>query len=377
MIRRVAVLGALAALGACSSPPVAPPGPALTATMPTLAPAPVPVEYPGEEWDRAERGDFDALDDELAASRSSCVAVAQGGRLVHDAYWNGGGEDVPVRTYSITKSLTSLLVAAAVGDGALDIDEPASTQVEPWRTGPAADVTVRDLMSMTSGREWSEATDRQLIRGSSDQTAYAVGLRQVAAPGEWVYDNSAPQVLERVLAEAATDDADVVALAERDLLGPLGMDDTVWPRDATGHATTYSGVTSTCQDLARVGHLMLNDGAWDGEQVVPAGAVERLTASSSAQNAAYGLLWWTNAEGRVVEARRQAGFADAIAPYEGRLAPDVPGDAFWAFGYGNQYVAVVPSLDLVAVRLGARPADPGQVTFDTFTAGVIAALGSD
>jgi CubicO group peptidase (beta-lactamase class C family) len=56
------------------------------------------------------------------------------------------------------------------------------------------------------------------------------------------------------------------------------------------------------------------------------------------------------------------------------VAPNVPADAFWAFGYGNQYVAVVPSENVVAVRLGSRPATPDRVTFDGFTAGVLDAL---
>ena len=142
-------------------------------------------------------GADDQRDRDLERADTSCVAVIQDGELVHEGYWNGGGPDVPVRTYSITESLTSVLVAMAAGDGALTLDDAASEQVDEWRTGPAGDVTVRDLLSMTSGREWRESTDRQLIRNSRDQTAYAVGLQQRAAPGEWVYDNSAPQVLER------------------------------------------------------------------------------------------------------------------------------------------------------------------------------------
>lgn len=332
--------------------------------------------FPAKEWVREERGDFAAVDRDLEQAATSCVAVVQDGTLVHEGYWNGGGPNVPVRTYSITKSLTSALVAMAAGDGALALDDAASEQVDEWRTGPAGNVTVRDLLAQVSGRERSEATDRQLIRGSVDQTAYAVGLRQQAPPGEWAYDNAASQVLERVLAESITEDADIVALAQQCLLDPLGMDDTVWPRDAAGHATTYSGVTSRCLDLARFGYLMLQDGRWGAEQLIPADLVAETTAPSSDQNAAYGLLWWTNSEGRVVEARRQAGSPTDIAPYEGRLASNVPDDAFWAFGYGNQYVAVVPSENVVAVRLGCRPDSPDQVTFDTFTAGVIEALAT-
>ena len=330
--------------------------------------------FPGASWDRAERGDWAALDGELARDGSTCLAVIQDGRLVHDAYWNGGTPGGQRRVYSIAKSLTALLVGTFVDEGALALDASASEQIDRWRGSAAEAVTVGDLLSMTSGRRWSEAIDRRLIGGSADQTSYAADLPQDRAPGEeWVYDNAAAQALEAVLDDAGATD-DVVDLAQDRLLGPLGMQDTTWGRDATGNALTYSGMGSTCLDLARVGHLMLNRGTWDGRQLLSPEFVRQATTPSSPLNAAYGLLWWTNAEGRVVEVLRQAGFAADKAPYEGRLAPGVPADAYWAFGYGNQYIAVVPSEGVVAVRLGARPATPDRVTFDGFTSGVLEVL---
>jgi CubicO group peptidase (beta-lactamase class C family) len=375
------VAAAVVLVAACSastdSPGAAEPTtsamPTPTVTTPTAAPTPTAV-FPGRTWQRAEEGDWSGLDSQLQRDGSTCVAVVKDGRLVHDAYWNGGGERKRTRIYSITKSLTALLVGTQVDDGALALDAPAAEQVEPWRGTDAAQVTVRSLLSMTSGRRWSDALDRTMIRATSDQTALAVGAEQQSSPGrEWVYDNAAAQTLEAVLDDAA-DDGDVVEMARRRLLEPLGMRDTEWGRDRAGNALTYSGAESTCLDLARVGHLMLNQGRWDGQQLLSSDVVAQLTAPSSDRNAAYGLLWWTNATGRIVEVWRQAGFASDRAPYEGRLAPHVPADAFWALGYGNQYVAVVPSEGVVAVRMGARPATPDRVTFDGFTAGVLDAL---
>lgn len=374
---------ALLSAAACSSGSELPPAPepvapATTTASPSPAAGPTPrptraIVFPGARWERQEEGDFASVDAALRTDGSTCVAVIKDGQLVHDAYWNGGAPQQQQRVYSIAKSLTSVLAGTFI-DGGLDLDASASRQIAEWRGGSAESVTVRDLLSMTSGRQWSEALDRQLIRASTDQTAYATGLGQDREPGErWVYDNAAVQTLESVL-DGLTSSDDVVELAQQRLLGPLGMRDTTWGRDAAGNALTYSGMTSTCLDLARIGHLMLNAGRWRGEQVVPAGYVGQATTPSTALNAAYGLLWWTNAQGRIVEVLRQAGFATDKAPYEGRLAPNVPADAYWAFGYGNQYIAVVPSEGVVAVRLGARPASPDRVTFDGFTAGVLAAL---
>lgn len=345
-----------------------------TSSAPTTAAPEAPSLYPGREWKRAESGDWADLDATLARDGSTCIAVIKDGRLVHDAYWNGGGQRVPQKVYSITKSLTSLLVGMHDAAGKLDLDAPAAEHVPAWRRSDARAVTPRSLLAMTSGRYWDESVDRQLISVAGDKSAYAVGQRQERPPGEqWRYDNAATQVLEAVLQDAAGT-ADVASLAQRRLVDPLGMTDTTWERDAAGNALTFSGVRSTCHDLARVGHLMLNRGAWDGRQLVPADYVRAATTPSSDLNAAYGLLWWTNAQGRIVEVLRQAGFTADKAPYQGRLAPDVPTDAYWAFGYGNQYLAVVPSEGIVAVRLGARPATPDRVTFDSFTAGVLRAL---
>ncbi|MET1039323.1 MAG: serine hydrolase domain-containing protein [Aeromicrobium sp.] len=385
-IRAAVAVTAVLALAACSgtgddpaatSSTTTPTTQAPTTPAPTTPPTPTPTPtttYPGVDWDRDERGDWSALDDGLAADGSTCVAVIKDGRLVHDAYWNGGAADRQQRVFSIAKSLSSVLIGTFTGEGGLDLGASASEQIEEWRGTDADGITVRDLLAMTSGRQWSEAIDRQLIVGSPDQTSFALGLQQEREPGEkWVYDNAAVQTLESVLDDLGRSD-DVVDLAEQRLLGPLGMTETTWGRDAVGNALTYSGMTSTCLDLARIGHLMLTKGAWDGQQVVPADYVEQATTPSSELNAAYGLLWWTNAEGRIVEVLRQAGFTTDKAPYQGRLAPNVPPDAYWAFGYGNQYVAVVPSEGVVAVRLGARPASPDRVTFDEFTADVLAVV---
>ena len=343
-------------------------------TLPTVTAE--PNKFPGKTWQRSEQGDWSKLDATLERTGSTCVAVIKDGELVHDAYWNGGSEHGPHRVYSITKSLTSLLVGMAADEGTLEIDGPASENIDEWRVGPTTEITVRDLLSMTSGRRWDEATDSRMIRDEADKTSYAVNLPQDRAPGtRWVYDNSAVQALESVLDDVYEED-DVAKIARDRLLDPIGMRDTQWAVDEAGNAQTFSGVESTCLDLARVGHLMLNRGEWDGRQLVSADYVEQATRPSSDLNAAYGLLWWVNGKGRIVEVLRQAGYAEDKRPYDGQLAPSVPDDAFWAYGYGDQYVAVVPSEGVVAVRLGARPATPEALTFEGFTRGVLDGLGA-
>jgi CubicO group peptidase (beta-lactamase class C family) len=343
---------------------------------------PVPVTYPGETWagaDPAEAG-FDPaglarLADAAEAAGSSCLVVVRGGEVVAEEYWQGAGPDVTREAWSVTKSVTSTLVGIARDEGRLQLGDPAADHIPAWQGTPAAAVTVEDLLSNDSGRHWDLATDyAEMAMGARDKTAFAVALAQDDPPGEvWAYNNSAIQTLSPVLGSATGEDP--VDYARNRLFEPLGMDHSTLSTDAAGNAMTYAGLQTTCLDLARFGHLMLHDGQWAGEQVVSADYVEQATGQPSTPlNAAYGLLWWVNHEGPIAGPRlATTGVADATVD-EGRLVPAAPDDAFWALGMHNQIVAVLPSVDVVAVRLGGRPPDDAPFTHAELTTGVLDAL---
>lgn len=355
--RWVVLLTGVLVIGACTSP-----SPGRTdlseASLPTVSASPSPSPAPPP--------DFSELDRLVDASASTCTLVLRGDEVVHEH--PAGSRHASRRVYSITKSVVGVLLAVAAAEGALELDDPVARHVEDW-SDESRDVTVRHLMSMTSGREWSESLDRAMI-GAGDQTAAALAVGQQDPPGTaWRYDNLASQVLSAVLESAV---GDVESFARERLFEPLRLADTSWNRDGAGRLTTYAGIVSSCADLARLGIMMRDGGVFDGRRILSAEAASDLVTTSSEDNAAYGLLWWNNAEGRVVEVRRAAGFDVDREPFRGRLAPSVPDDAFWALGWGNQLLAVVPSRDVVAVRLGPKPAGPDDLTFDSLTAAVLA-----
>lgn len=375
-MRLVGALVALVLLAACSGDPEPKPEAATTTQNPTATPTPTFI-YPGETWAKAatQGANFEKLNVDLANARSTCFAVIKDGELVHDTYWAGTGERSTRAAYSITKSVTAILVGMAADDGKLSLDDKASTYITEWQTTNAKDITIRDLLANVSGRHWDYNTDyRQMVRRAANKTAFSIALKQDAPPGTtWDYNNSAVQTLEAILQKATGED--VAAFARKRLLDPIGMRDTAWAHDQAGNTTTYSGIDSSCHDLARIGYLMMRGGAWNGEQLVSDQFVAEATSkSSSPLNSAYGLLWWVNKPGRIVEIQRAAGFPNDKPPYEGQLAPGVPDDAYWALGYGNEYIAVIPSVGVVAVRMGARPNSPVDLTFESFTAGVLRSL---
>lgn len=268
---------------------------------------------------------------------TSCLLVARGDRIAREWYWHGGTPDEPVAGFSITKSVTSTLVGIAEAEGLLDLDDRAARYVGEWRGTPAAAVTVRDLLSNDSGREWSRTTDYAGLILAEDRTSYAVALRQVHRPGEvWDYNNAAIQTLDRVLSAATG--MITADFAEERLFRPLGMEDTRMTGDTSGRSTsTAFGLESTCRDLARFGLLFAQHGAWEGEQIVPRAWVEvAVGGASQPLNPGYGLLWWLNREGT--------------------LAPGAPSDVYAALGFGGQVLMVDPRSRTVVVRFG----EPGD-----------------
>lgn len=366
-----ALVAALLFAGCASEPEPIEPEP--TTQTPTPAPKPT-FAYPAKEWAKQPRGDFTAQDRYLGGVRSTCFAVIKDGKLAHDAYWGGTGERSTRPAYSITKSVTAILVGIAADEGKLKLDDKASQYIPQWQGTTARDVTIRDLLSNTSGRHWDYNTDySQMIRRAPDKTTFAVGLRQDNKPGtKWDYNNSAVQTLEAVLQKATGED--VAAYAKKRLLDPIGTRDTTWAHDNAGNTTTYSGIDSSCHDLARIGYLMMRGGKWNGQQLVSEQFTKEATSTSSQLNAAYGLLWWVNKPGHIVTIDRAAGFPQDKPPYEGQLAPGAPDDTYWALGYGNEYVMVIPSEGVVAVRMGSRPNTPDRLTFESFATGVLKAL---
>ena len=381
LARGALLLAATAVLAACSASDGDTAGTSTSGEAATTSTArPPAVAYPGEEWavaSPAELGfrpaSLTALAAQAEAAGSSCLVVVRDGVVVIDERWPGP-EPTPREAFSVTKSLTSTLVGIAVDRGELALDGSAAEHVPEWQGTAAEAVTVADLLANVSGRHWDLATDyRAMAAEAQDKTGFAIGLGQDDSPGTvWAYNNSAIQTLDAVL-ESATGETPQALALER-VFGPLGMDDSEMSLDAAGNTLTFMGLQTTCLDLARYGHLMLNEGRWEDQQVVSEAFVVAATGRSSSElNAAYGYLWWLNREGIVGSPGLATGGGEAT-PAESQLLRAAPDDVFWALGFNDQVVAVIPSEGIVAVRLGAKPPAEAPFGFSELTTGVLDAV---
>jgi CubicO group peptidase (beta-lactamase class C family) len=203
---------------------------------------------------------------------------------------------------------------------------------------------------MDSGLHWSLTEDYVgLAVLSQDNSKDAVARQLDETPGtKWVYNNGGVQVLERVLKNATGKNLEEYAMAY--LWPRIGMNAS-WKKDKAGNPTAYANVMATCRDHARLGYLYLHNGQWAGEQVVPKSYVKEALTPSQAMNRAYGYLFWLNGGSPAMDAMN--------TPWPGMMAPFAPADLFGARGFGNQFIDVIPSLDLVVVRFGKDPTNGG------------------
>lgn len=301
--------------------------------------------------------------DSSRPKRTRAVVVMRGGVIVAERYAAGITADTPLPGWSMTKSVLNALVGIAVGEGKLAIDEPAP--VAAWREpGDArATITVRHLLQMSSGLAFDEGQSDprsdilRMLFGEPDMAAFAASREPAHPPGaRWDYSTGTSMILSRVLREALGDD-EYWRFPREKLFAPLGMERAVLEADASGTFVASSYMYATAREWARFGQLYLQDGWWRGVRILPEGWVAFTRAPApAAPPATYGAHFWLRTPGE----------------YRGPEA-GLPPDVFQAVGHEGQFITIIPSYDVVIVRLGrTRHASAWQ--HDRFVAGVLAAL---
>ena len=235
--------------------------------------------------------------------RASGVLVIKNGKIVLERYGLGRTAKDRWTSFSVAKSVTSTLIGAAIKDGKIKSLDDKLTQYIPEMKGSAYDdVTVRQLITMTSGVKWNESyTDPNsdvakvglsiLEPGVNPVVSYMRRLPREAAPGtKFVYKTGETDLAGIVLSNAVGKPlADY--LSEK-VWGPYGMEqDGIWVEDVAGHERGGCCISMTLRDYGRMGQFMLDHGVVNGTEVVPAGWTEDAT-SKHVSKPPYGYFWW-------------------------------------------------------------------------------------
>jgi CubicO group peptidase (beta-lactamase class C family) len=269
--------------------------------------------------------------------RIDSISVIRNGYLILDVaiYPYKEGKKHEIR--SCTKSIISLLIGIAIEEGYIeDVDTPVLAFF-PDRTVDNLDpekqaMTLEDLLTMSSGLRCRDSylySWHGLYRmwESDDWVQFMLDLPMEAEPGEkFEYCNGGSFMLSAILTE--TTGMTALEFAEEHLFGPLGITDVAWPINPQGISIGYSDLRMLPKDMARIGYLALQEGQWDGAQIVSASWIEESTREhiSATLEDGYGYQWWVD----------NGGFTMAL-------------------GYGGQYIVVHPELDLVVVFTSELP----------------------
>lgn len=274
------------------------------------------------------------------------VVVVRHGRIAAEWYRAGAGVSSYATSWSVGKSVASALVGIALDAGDIpSLDVAIADYVPAWQGTAHAEITLRDVMTMSSGLDWTESYDIaefndsdviQMVVTKGSHLAIVEAQPIAAAPGAvFNYSSGDAMLLSAVLREATWTSA--AQYAQQALFGPLGIEGAQWWSDTAGDTLTYCCVDMRSRDFARFGQLYLDGGARDGAQVVPAAWAADSVAPSEVY-AGYGYMWWLL----------------------GQTEPGLPDDTYAALGHDGQFVYVIPSLDLVVVRNGDYYKTPGD-----------------
>ncbi|MGK2923017.1 MAG: serine hydrolase domain-containing protein [Methyloceanibacter sp.] len=274
------------------------------------------------------------------------LVVVYRGRIVAERYADGFDAHMPLIGWSMSKTGTNALVGLRVQDGALALDDTRLMPEWQEQDDPRGAITLNELMRMTSGLAFDESYDdklsdvSQMLFVHGNTAGFAASKPLVHEPGTvWSYSSGTTSIIAAILRETFADARDYLRFPHDRLFAALGMRTAALPPDASGTFMGTSFLFASARDWARLGLLFVQDGMWRGKRLLPPGwAAYSLRPTPQSPHDDYGAQVWLK-----------------LPDSPGHGEPPMPEDAFYMSGYDGQVVAMVPSRDLVVVRLGLTP----------------------
>lgn len=320
-----------------------------------LPPQPADVPWPATDWPEGEpphEVDCEALDALLDAAfaepqpatteHTSDVVVVWRGRLVAERYAPDTGPDDVQPSWSMAKSILHAVVGILVRDGRLSVAGPAA--VPEWQQpgDPRAAITLDSLLHMTSGLRFCEDYEddqvsdviKMLFRPGADDTGAFAAAFPADHPPDRIsnYSSGTSNIISAIVKRIVGGGDEYLSFLRKELFDRIGMASAKPRFDRSGTWIASSFCHCTPRDFARYGLLILRDGVWDGERILPEGWVDYARTPAPVQpeesNYGYGAHWWLSDDGL---------------------------GTFSASGYADQYLFLVPALDLIVVRNGNTP----------------------
>jgi CubicO group peptidase (beta-lactamase class C family) len=264
------------------------------------------------------------------------LLVVRNDVIMAEGYGPASGVDRTLISWSMAKSVTHALIGLLIHDGLLDVNE--SAPIAAWQNDDRRHITIQHLLNMSSGLKFvedyvddsiSDCIEMLFGSGKHDVASYAAALPLLHEPGTvWNYSSGTTNLLTRIAGDRlGGGQSGMETFLQDRLFAPLGMTSATPKFDDAGTFIGSSFLYATARDFAKFGLLYLNDGAVNGQQILPLGWVGHARTPipvPESESYGYGAHWW-------------------IWPSH---------DAFGCHGYEGQRIVVVPGHNAVIVRLG-------------------------
>jgi len=284
--------------------------------------------------------------------KTRAIVVIYKDQIIAEKYDEGFDQNSKILGWSMTKSITSTLYGILQKQGKLNVSEKAP--IDSWKNDERSGITIHNLLQMNSGLTWSEDYDK--ISDATKMLFLAKNMGKIqedkelaGTPNElWNYSSGTTNLLSNILRDYFDSHQEYLDFWYTNLIDRIGMHSMLIETDLTGSYVGSSYGWATPRDWAKLGLLYLHKGSWNGEQIFDASWVDYATSPTNTSDGRYGAQIWLNAGG---------------------YYPDAPKELFSFNGYQGQRVFIVPSKDLVIVRMGLDTMD-----FNTMLKEIIAQI---
>jgi CubicO group peptidase (beta-lactamase class C family) len=297
---------------------------------------------------------FDKKEEKNKRTRS--VVVLYKGKLIAEKYADGFNKESKILGWSMTKSLTATYFGILQKQDKINIMKPAP--IVEWKNDERAKITINDLLHMNSGLEWEEDYGKisdvtKMLFIAEDMSKPQIDKPLVGKPNNrWNYSSGTTNLLSGILRKQFKTHQEYLDFWYSSLLDKIGMDSALVEVDMNGNFVGSSYGWATTRDWAKFGLLYLNEGSWNGEQLFDPSWAKYVATPTNGSNGLYGAHFWLNAGGKY---------------------PDVPRDLYHCSGYQGQMVFIIPSEDLVVVRMGLSE----DLDYNAFLREIIGSLKKD
>lgn len=288
-------------------------------------------------------------------TKTRAVLVIYKDQIIAEKYAEGFTKDSKILGWSMTKSITSAVLGILEKQGKINVNQ--KNLFPEWENDERSKITVTNLLQMNSGLEWNEDYNTmsdvtQMLFLDKDMTQTQLLKPLTGEPNNsWNYSSGTSNLLSGYIRNQFNTHQKYLNFWYAELIDKIGMSSMLIETDLTGNYVGSSYGWATPRDWAKFGLLYLHKGNWNGEQILNEAWVDYTATPTNGSNGEYGAHFWLNAGG---------------------VYPNAPKDVFSCNGYQGQRIFIIPSKEMVIVRMGLTK--DSSFNFDTFLKEILASI---